>query len=144
MSAGSRSWRGGISCSFAACVRVACDDEEGEAHKVKLEADDGRSFGTTRSYWLHRRRALFTGLLKLLEETGTHCLRHKTLHDSCHYQKVRVQRSVVQASCAPTYASLSGQTPTATETKDHGNRGRQTHVPWPCRYLVFVHSHIKA
>ena len=69
-----RSWHGRLSCSFAACVRVSCDDKEGEAHRVKTEPDEARPFGTTRSYWLHRRSAVFTSLLKLLEETGTQCL----------------------------------------------------------------------
>ena len=63
-----RSWKGHLRCLFA---RSACDNAIPEAHTVKPELDNAHSFGTTRSYWLHRKSTLFAGLLKLLKETGT-------------------------------------------------------------------------
>ena len=46
-----------------------------------LKKDDARPFGTTRSYWLHRRRKLFATLLKLITDTGTQ------VHKMCIYDE---------------------------------------------------------
>lgn len=68
-----RSWQGRswLSCFLGVCARGACDDEQIE-HTVNIKEGDARPFGITRSYWLHRRTALFSGLIQLLNETGKH------------------------------------------------------------------------
>ena len=66
------SWQGWLSSFAPACLTGTRDIESSHSDSFELEEIDARPFGTTRSYWLRRRRALFSRLLKLLKDTGTH------------------------------------------------------------------------
>ncbi|CAL5227923.1 g10970 [Coccomyxa viridis] len=67
-----QSWDGRslLSWFFDVGDNGGCSNEPTGTELAKLEEGDANSFGRKRTYWLHRRAALFSSLLRELKETG--------------------------------------------------------------------------